>query len=130
MSALVSRGTQIMSKSGLQILHLNRKNLAPCLSFPVFSKTNKSRAHSNNPVAIYSHEWYKTNSIKKRNCNRFDLLNICKHWLHRNEHIKLIVIVSVIIATTGNINFILSLNWRLLFSRGGKEETMKKTFAV
>lgn len=83
--AIVCTGAPLlMSKSGLQVLHSNRRNLTPSLLFPVFSKSKESRVHSNNPVAIYSHKCYETNSIKKRNCNRLDLLNICKDGLHRN----------------------------------------------
>lgn len=77
---------------------------------PVFNKTKESLARTNKPIAVSSPKWYKTNSIKKSNYNRFVLLNICKHRLHRNYHIKVIVIMSVIITTTGKINFLLSLN--------------------
>lgn len=52
--------------------------------FPVFSKTTENIALTNKPIAVSSPKWCKTNSIKKRNCNRFDLLNTCKHLLCRN----------------------------------------------
>lgn len=52
--------------------------------FPVFSKTTENIALTNKPIAVSSPKWCKTNSIKKRNCNRFDLLNTYKHLLCRN----------------------------------------------